>query len=154
MPFERERKFLVKEKLIPEPERSVRIIQGYLSTHPARTVRVRLAGDEAFLTIKGSLSGISRMEFEYPIPVEDARELLYLTVSAPVEKIRKEIHVEGKKWEIDFFEGANKGLVLAEIELNAEDEEFILPKWTDKEVTGDWRYHNSQLAIHPYSEWR
>jgi adenylate cyclase len=153
MPFERERKFLVKEELIPEPESSVRIIQAYLSTHPARTVRIRLAGNKAFLTVKGGMSGISRLEFEYPIPVEDARDLLRLAESAPVEKIRKEIHVEGKKWEIDFFEGANKGLILAEVELDTEDEEFILPDWADKEVTGDWRYHNSQLAIHPYLEW-
>ena len=153
MPFERERKFLVREELIPEPEKSIPIIQAYLSTHPERTVRVRLAGDQAFLTVKGGMSGISRLEFEYPIPAGDAKELLSLAVNKPVEKIRKEIHVAGKKWEIDFFEGANKGLVLAEIELSTEDEEFVLPEWADKEVTGDWRYHNSQLAIHPYSEW-
>lgn len=153
MPFERERKFLVKEELIPEAEKSTRMVQVYLSTDPARTVRIRLAGDQAYLTIKGNASGISRLEFEYPIPAEDARELLRLAVSAPVEKVRREIHLEGKKWEIDFFEGVNKGLVLAEIELNTEDEEFVLPEWADKEVTGDWRYHNSQLSIHPYSEW-
>lgn len=153
MPFERERKFLVREEFVPEPEQSIPIIQAYLSTHPERTVRVRLAGDQAFLTIKGGMSGISRLEFEYPIPAGDAKELLRLAVNKPVEKIRKEIHVEGKKWEIDFFEGANKGLVLAEIELSAEDEEFVLPEWAGKEVTGDWRYHNSQLSMHPYSEW-
>lgn len=154
MSFERERKFLVKRELIPEPEKSTPIIQAYLSTHPKRTVRIRLAGDQAFLTIKGCMTGISRPEFEYPIPAADAKELLALAVHKPVEKIRREIHVAGKKWEIDFFEGANKGLVLAEIELGSEDEDFELPVWADKEVTGDWRYHNSQLAIRPYSEWR
>ena len=153
MPFERERKFLVKRELIPEPEKSTPIIQAYLSTHQERTVRIRLAGDQAFLTIKGGMAGISRLEFEYPIPAADAKELLALAVNKPIEKIRKEIYVAGKKWEIDFFEGANKGLVLAEIELDTEDEEFVLPEWAGKEVTGDWRYHNSQLAMHPYSEW-
>ncbi len=153
MPFERERKFLVKRELIPEPEKSTPIIQAYLSTHQERTVRIRLAGDQAFLTIKGGMAGISRLEFEYPIPAADAKELLALAVNKPIEKIRKEIHVAGKKWEIDFFEGVNKGLVLAEIELDTEDEEFVLPEWAGKEVTGDWRYHNSQLAMHPYSEW-
>jgi adenylate cyclase len=153
MPFERERKFLVKSELIPEPEKSTSIIQAYLSTHPERTVRIRLAGEQAFLTVKGGMAGISRLEFEYPIPAADARELIGLAVNKPVEKTRKEIHVAGKKWEIDFFEGANRGLVLAEIELDTEDEEFVLPDWADKEVTGDWRYHNSQLSMHPYSEW-
>jgi len=153
MPFERERKFLVKEALLPGPEKSIQIVQAYLSVHPERTVRVRLAGGEAFLTIKGGQSGISRLEFEYPIPAADAKELLGLAVGAPVEKVRQQVHVKGKKWEVDFFEGANKGLILAEIELDTEDEEFILPDWADKEVTGEWKYHNSQLSIYPYSEW-
>ena len=153
MPVEKERKFLVKKDLVPETERSTRMIQVYLSTDPERTVRVRVAGDKAYLTIKGSPSGIARPEYEYPIPAEDARQLFRLAVSTPVEKVRHEIHVGGKKWEIDFFEGMNKGLVLAEIELEREDEEFILPEWADKEVTGDWRYHNSRLSEHPFSKW-
>ncbi len=154
MPFERERKFLVKEGFIPQGERSIKMVQAYLSIEPERTVRIRIAGEEAFLTIKGGITGISRLEFEYPIPAEDARELLSLAVSSPVEKIRHEIYVEGKKWEVDFFEGANQGLIVAEIELNAEDEPFVLPDWAGKEVTGDWRYHNSQLSVHPWSEWK
>lgn len=153
MPFERERKFLVKKDLIPETERSMRIVQVYLSTDPERTVRVRIAGDKAYLTVKGNSEGIARLEFEYPVPVEDARELFRLAVSSPVEKVRHEIHVKGKKWEIDFFEGVNKGLILAEIELNSEDEKFVLPEWADREVTGDWRYHNSQLSVHPFLDW-
>lgn len=153
MPFERERKFLVKRELIPEPEKRTPIVQAYLSTDPERTVRIRLAGNEGFLTIKGSISGISRPEFEYSIPPSDAKELLLLAVHKPVEKTRNELHVGGKKWEIDIFEGFNRGLILAEIELETEDEEFMLPEWVDKEVTGDWRYHNSQLSMHPYSEW-
>jgi CYTH domain-containing protein len=153
MPFEIERKFLVKEELVPDGEKSIRIVQVYLSTDPERTVRIRLADDQAYLTIKGSASGIARLEFEYPIPAEDARELLHLAVSRPVEKIRREIYLEGKKWEVDFFEGANEGLVLAEIEMNTEDEVFVIPDWVDEEVTGDWRYHNSYLSEHPYSEW-
>lgn len=153
MPFEKERKFLVRQELLPRMERSIPVIQTYLSTDPGRTVRVRIAGNNAYLTIKGAPTGITRPEFEYRIPAEDARELFRLAVSAPVEKVRHEIHVGGKKWEIDVFEGMNKGLVLAEIELNREDEEFVLPEWAGQEVTGDWRYHNSWLSEHPFSEW-
>ncbi|MEL7585706.1 MAG: CYTH domain-containing protein [Prolixibacteraceae bacterium] len=153
MPFEIERKFLVKKDLVPLGKSSKRIVQVYLSTDPDRTVRVRLAGDQAWLTIKGSARGIVRHEFEYPVPAADARQLINLAVSAPVEKVRREIHANGKKWEVDFFEGANEGLVLAEIELSTEDEVFTLPDWVEEEVTGDKRYHNSQLSVHPYSKW-
>lgn len=153
MPFEIERKYLVKEWLLPGKVTGTRIVQAYLSTDPGRTVRIRLAGDQAFLTIKGESSGIKRPEFEYTIPVADAVEMLKLAVSSPVEKVRREIEHDGMKWEVDYFEGVNQGLVLAEIELSSEDYEFTLPEWVGKEVTEDPRYHNSQLSLRPYSEW-
>ena len=153
MGFEIERKFLVDRDQIPESGDSFRIIQAYLCIDPVRTVRVRIADDKAYLTIKGRAVGNSRNEYEYMIPVGDARELMGLAVSTPVEKVRREIWFEGKKWEVDFFEGANQGLVVAEIELNSEDERFASPGWIKEEVSGDKRYHNSQLSVNPYCNW-
>ncbi len=153
MAIEIERKFLVKKELVPEADKCIRMHQAYLCIEPERTMRVRIADDRAFLTIKGAMSGISRMEFEYEIPEKDARELLKLAISSPVEKVRKIIFEEGKKWEVDFFEGENIGLVLAEIELKTAEETVILPDWIAEEVSGDIRYHNSQLSQHPFSKW-
>ena len=129
------------------------MVQAYLCIEPERTIRVRIAGEKAFLTVKGGIKGFSRSEFEYEIPVNDADEMLEMAVSSPVEKVRHIIIHRGKSWEVDVFEGDNKGLVLAEIELGSETETFDLPEWVTEEVSHDMRYHNSQLSQKPYSSW-
>lgn len=127
--------------------------QAYLSSGRA-TVRARVAGDKGFLTLKGKAVGITRSEYEYQIPVEDAREMIRnLAVTAVVEKTRYLCLVEGETWEIDVFHGENEGLLVAEIELKAEDEVFELPDWAGECVTSDYRYANSNLANFPYSQW-
>lgn len=154
MGIEIERKFLVcGEGWRQPPERQTRFTQGYLSRDPARTVRVRVAGDRAFLTIKGATAGATRAEFEYAIPVPDATQLLALSDGPVVDKIRHLCDVEGMTWEVDEFLGANAGLVVAEIELTSEDQPFSRPVWLAEEVTGDARYVNANLAVHPYSSW-
>ncbi|MGD9928444.1 MAG: CYTH domain-containing protein [Mangrovibacterium sp.] len=153
MPLEIERKFLVKAGFVPQNARAIPMVQAYLCADPQRTVRVRVAGDRAWLTIKGGLTGISRPEFEYPIPAEEAREMMKLAVGFPVEKVRYEIWVNGKKWEVDIFEGMNQGLVLAEVELDAENESVTIPDWVGEEVSGDMRYHNSRLSEFPFTRW-
>ncbi len=155
MATEIERKFLVKnDAWRAQVESASRISQGYLVADPQVTVRVRLRGDQAFLTIKGKAKGISRSEFEYPIPVADAQVMLQgLTTGPPVEKVRHLIPVGGHVWELDVFAGANAGLVMAEIELDAEDEAFELPDWAGDEVTGDPRYYNAYLVRHPFTSW-
>lgn len=154
MANEIERKFLVHKDMIPEAKQCIRMIQAYLCTEPERTVRVRISGEEAFLTIKGKNKGITRKEFEYSIPLEDAKELMNLAVTKPVEKIRKIIYDNGKKWEVDFFEGENKGLVTAEVELSLEKEKVIIPVWVGKEISEDLKYRNSMLSKMPYSHWK
>jgi adenylate cyclase len=131
----------------------VRRRQGYLNRDKARTVRVRIAGEEAFLTVKGISNGARRAEFEYPIPLWDARELLILCEQPLVEKYRRKILHEGFEWEVDEFVGENAGLVVAEIELPAEDAVFALPDWVGAEVTEDARYFNSSLSKAPFSSW-
>ncbi len=128
--------------------------QGYIYADDTRTVRVRIADDQAYLTIKGGTHGCARQEYEYPIPVADANEMLDTLCSTPVvEKYRYIYPHEGHTWEIDEFRGENEGLVIAEIELSAEDETFTLPPFIGQEVTGDPRYYNSNLARHPYCRW-
>jgi len=127
--------------------------QGYLSRDPARTVRVRIAGDAAFLTIKGATRGTARAEFEYAIPVADARQLLAMSDGPVVEKIRHLCPHEGMTWEVDEFLGANAGLVLAEIELGDEAEAYERPDWLGVEVTEDPRYTNAYLSKHPWPSW-
>lgn len=151
MPIEIERKFLVSG--IPPLGNGVTMVQGYLCHDRDRTVRVRVEGERAVLTIKGATVGISRAEFEYEIPLKDAEELLKLAVSPVVKKTRY-YHQLGKHvWEIDVFEGENQGLIVAEIELTAEQEEFEKPEWIGQEVSHDGRYSNSALAQLPYSQW-
>lgn len=153
MAVEIERKFLVNtEKWEPVGE-GTRMTQAYLSVFPSPTVRIRIAGEKAFLTIKGPSKTLVRPEFEYEVPVTDANEILNLAVSEPVEKVRYKSMVEGFLWEIDVFSGKNSGLVLAEIELESEDQFFPLPEWILSEVTGDERYYNSYLSHHPFQEW-
>ncbi len=152
MGIEIERKFLVVGdgwRAAP----AVPYAQGYLNRDKQRTVRVRIVQDAAWLTVKGVSVGATRAEFEYPIPVADAEQLLALCDGPIVRKTRRVIEHAGAKWEIDEFQGDNAGLVVAEIELPAEDAEFERPAWLGAEVTHDARYFNSSLATSPYSTW-
>ena len=154
MGVEIERKFLVSGDDWRQLGAPVLLRQGYLSTDPARTVRVRIEGAQGVLTIKGKNTGATRAEWEYPIPLTEAAELLDTLCSAPlVEKFRTRVTVGKHVWEVDEFLGANKGLLVAEIELAAEDELFLLPDWVGEDVTGQARYYNSSLIKHPYSTW-
>jgi len=129
--------------------------QGYLVADPVRTVRVRIEGERAVITIKSKSTGASRGEWEYEIPVPDAAELLDRLCEQPlVEKVRHRIDYAGHTWEVDEFQGENAGLVVAEIELGSEDEAFEKPDWIGQEVTGDPRYYNSSLIRLPYSKWK
>ena len=152
MAVEIERKFLVEgDEWRAAP--AVFYSQGYLNRDKQRTVRVRIAGEQAFLTIKGVSQGMSRVEFEYEIPLADARELLSLCEQPLIEKYRRHIPFAGFVWEVDEFLGDNQGLVVAEIELPSEGADFSLPSWVGDEVTQDARYFNSNLACFPYSQW-
>ncbi|WP_305823652.1 CYTH domain-containing protein [Massilia brevitalea] len=155
MGVEIERKFLVDGDAWRTLGQATLLRQGYLSTDAARTVRVRIDGEQAFLTIKGKSVGASRGEWEYPIPVSEAAELLDGLCQQPlVEKVRRRIAIGPHTWEVDEFLGANAGLVVAEIELASEDEAFEKPDWLGREVTGDARYFNSNLIRQPYSQWK
>ena len=153
MAFEIERKFLVDTNKWAPTEHGTSLVQAYLGLNPAPTVRIRIAGDKAFLTIKGRTNAISRPEFEYEVPIEDAHELLKLSISGPVEKTRHEVWHEGFLWEVDVFSGKNKGLIMAEIELDSENQEFTRPDWLLQEVSNDGRFYNSYLSVHPFQEW-
>ncbi len=154
MGVEIERKFLIDETKLPTLQNGYTIKQGYIQTIDHTTVRIRVRGQEAFLTIKGKSQGASRLEFEYPIPLNDAEEMLTnLCHASRVEKTRYLIEYEGLTWEVDIFEGSNKGLMIAEIELKREDEAFPLPEWVTKEVTEDVRYFNANLVEKPYKSW-
>jgi adenylate cyclase len=153
MATEIERKFLVHGTQWRNGT-GTKIQQGYLNRDKARTVRVRVRADQAFLTVKGLNQGASRAEFEYEIPLADAKELLKLSDGPIIEKTRYVVVHEGSKWEVDEFDGDNSGLVVAEIELQSQDEPFSRPPWLGREVTDDNRYYNSSLASHPYRDWR
>ena len=153
MNIEIERKFLLKNNSWKENAVGIPYVQGYLNKAGENTVRIRIAGEKAFLTIKSKSKGISRKEFEYEIPPGDAGELLKLSQSPIIEKIRYKIEYAEKCWEIDEFLGKNKGLYVAEIELNSENEAFEKPEWIGKEVSDDKRYYNSHLARKPFLEW-
>ena len=150
-----ERKFLVKGDFRPFVSKSTRIIQGYLSSAPERTVRVRIMGEKGFLTIKGAgcESGASRFEFEKEIAVAEATELLKICEPGVIDKVRHLVNVEPYVFEIDEFHGENEGLIVAEIELPDENAAFSRPDWLGKEVTGDKRYYNSMLIKNPYTKW-
>ena len=148
-----ERKFLVRRELWRPSAEGTRICQGYLSTDPKRVVRVRMMGENAFLTIKGQNEGLARLEFEYAIPGADAKALLKLCALPPLNKIRYRENIAGKVWEIDEFFDANAGLLVAEIELTAVDEGFVRPEWLGEEVSYDERYFNSNLIVRPYTTW-
>ena len=155
MPTEIERKFLVIGTDWKESASSKQLIrQGYLCADVERSVRVRTTDDRAWVTIKGTSKGMMRAEFEYPIPIKDARELLStLCLPGAIEKTRYQVEVNDLNWEVDEFFGANAGLVVAEIELATENQTISLPEWIGKEVTYDARYFNANLVHHPYSEW-
>jgi CYTH domain-containing protein len=157
MSREIERKFRVKEESAAAwrnaPFTGIR--QGYLSMDKERIVRVRIAGDEAFLTIKGIIREASRAEYEYPVPVADASEMLEsLCVRPLIEKRRYRIAHQGNLWEVDEFFGENAGLAIAEIELENPGQAFARPAWIGEEVTDDSRYYNASLVRHPYSRWK
>ena len=154
MAKEIERKFLVTGNswrgLVPAKH----YCQGYLSTIKERTVRVRCCDNEAWLTIKSTTQGITRTEFEYPIPPDEARYMIQHLAEQPIiEKYRYCIPLNGLVWEIDEFLGANHGLIVAEVELNHAQDEIILPEWIGEEVSDDPRYYNSNLVSKPFSQW-
>ena len=151
MGVEIERIFLVKpgawERAVPQP-----MAQGYLVRGDAATVRVRVSGGHAWLTVKGRGDGLSRPEFEYGIPADEARAMLAM-VPGVVEKTRRRVPVGAHVWEVDVFEGENAGLVVAEVELTSPDEAFERPAWLGAEVTGVPRYYNSELSVRPFRMW-
>lgn len=153
MNIEIERKFLLKNDNWREGAVGVHYKQAYLNEKGDNTVRVRIEGDKAKLTIKGKSSNISRLEFEYDIPMEDAEALFTLAKTPIVEKYRYKIMYAGNCWEVDEFLGLNRGLVVAEIELESETQSFEKPDWIGMEVSGDKRYTNANLARKPYCEW-
>lgn len=155
MAVEIERKFLVNSLLwnqisLPQPKI---IRQGYLFSNTEKAIRVRIANDKAFLTIKGAVSSTTRLEFEYEIPLSDAQQLLDQLSENEIAKKRYEIQIGNHCWEVDVFEKNNTGLIVAEIELSSEEESFEKPLWTTEEVTHDSRYLNTNLAINPYNSW-
>ena len=154
MAIEIERKFLVKEKPFSIAKRSLKINQGYIINEKSNVIRVREKGDDYFLTIKGNNIGISRLEYDFPISKEDAKELIFhFCKTTLIEKTRHYIEHKGHTWEVDEFHGKNNGLIVAEIELESEDEKFEIPDWVGEEVTQDDRYYNMNLAIHPFTSW-
>ena len=152
MPKEIERKFLVKNDTWRDAS-GTRYRQGYLSSVKERTVRVRTIEDKGYLTIKGIAVGATRLEFEYEIPRDDADTLLGMCEQPLIEKKRYKIQYEGFVWEVDEFFGDNQGLIIAELELESEDQQFPRPDWVGEEVTGDSRYFNANLIKHPFTAW-
>jgi adenylate cyclase len=154
MAREIERKFLIRNDDWRGQGSGKRYRQGYLSTVKERTVRVRMAGDQGYITIKGISVGASRAEYEYEIPASDANEMLDRLCEKPlIEKTRYRIPHAGLVWEIDEFEGDNRGLIVAEVELKDEHQAVDLPGWIGEEVTGDPRYFNSSLVAKPFTTW-
>ncbi|WP_299433285.1 CYTH domain-containing protein [uncultured Aquimarina sp.] len=154
--IEIERKFLVtSESFKKEAQKNTKISQGYLNSNPERAVRIRIKGGKGFLTIKGKSndSGTSRFEWEKEIDLKEAEVLLQLCEKGVIEKTRYEVQIGNHTYEVDEFYGENEGLIVAEIELSNENEEFLKPDWLGEEVTGDNRYYNSQLSKNPYKIW-
>ncbi|TLF46641.1 CYTH domain-containing protein [Maribacter aurantiacus] len=154
--IEIERKFLVKSMhFVDNAVSSTKIVQGFLNTHPERTVRIRIKEEKGFLTVKGKSNetGTTRFEWETEIAHIDAQKLLQLCEKGVLEKTRYLVPFEGHNFEVDVFDGENKGLILAEIELTTESELFQKPHWLGEEVTGDIKYYNSQLSKQPFNTW-
>ncbi len=149
-----ERKYLVKNEDWKKLAEGVYYKQGYLSTVKERTVRVRTVGEKGYLTIKGLTVGVSRSEFEYQIPAEEANQMLDNLCEKPIiEKLRAKVDYKGLTWEIDEFHGENEGLVVAEVEIQDENQAIELPEWVGEEVSGDPRYFNSNLIKNPFTKW-
>lgn len=155
MALEIERKFLVVGDFMPVSTSAIRILQGYLNSAPERSVRVRIKGDQGFLTVKGlgNASGISRFEWEKEIPLPEAEELLSLCEPGVIDKMRHIIPIGSHEFEVDVFAGENLGLIIAELELASEDEVFERPDWLGPEVTGEGKYFNASLSRHPFTKW-
>jgi len=151
-----ERKFLIQGDFKSLADKKIRIIQGYLSSAPERTVRIRIKDKKGYITIKGigNESGVSRLEWEKEIPLAEAQELLKICEQGVIDKTRYLIKVGKHTFEIDEFYGDNEGLILAEVELKSENEQFEKPNWLGKEVTGDLKYYNSMLKKNPYKNWK
>lgn len=156
MAQEIEKKFLVAGEFKESAKKATRITQGYLSSVPERTVRVRVKGDKGYITVKGigNDSGASRFEWEKEIPVEDVRDLLKICEPGVIDKTRYLVDCDGHTFEVDEFYGDNEGLVVAEVELGDEDVAFTRPSWLGEEVTGDKKYYNSMLVKNPYKNWK
>lgn len=155
MPLEIERKYLVNKEIWQETKKPKGMFfrQGYLLTDPNKTIRVRVTDTKSYLTIKGLSIGATRPEFEYEIPKDEAEQLLDMFAISDLTKIRYKVLFNNKLWEVDEFLGNNMGLIVAEIELESEDEAFDLPNWVEKEVTGENEYYNSNLSLFPYKNW-
>ena len=153
MPLEIERKFLVNSNTYKDKAQSTNIKQAYLSVTGKLAIRVRIDGMQASLAIKSKVSERVNREYEYNIPVDEAQSLMNLDDFPIIKKTRYLVKYEGYTWEVDEFHDENKGLIVAEIELNDKDEKFALPPWAGKEVTADYRYLNSNLANNPFSKW-
>ena len=156
MAQEIEKKFLVAGEFKESAKKATRITQGYLSSVPERTVRVRVKGEKGYITVKGigNDSGASRFEWEKEIPVEDVRDLLKICEPGVIDKTRYLVDCDGHTFEVAEFYGDNEGLVVAEVELSDENEAFTRPSWLGEEVTGDKKYYNSMLMKNPYKNWK
>ena len=156
MAQEIEKKFLVAGEFKESAKKATRITQGYLSSVPERTVRVRVKGEKGYITVKGigNDSGASRFEWEKEIPVEDVRDLLKICEPGVIDKTRYLVDCDGHTFEVDEFYGDNEGLVVAEVELSDANEAFTRPSWLGEEVTGDKKYYNSMLMKNPYKNWK
>jgi adenylate cyclase len=155
MGIEIERKFLIEKDLwyaLKKPEGTL-IQQAYLVNEPEKVIRIRVTDSSGYLTIKGPVVSVTRSEYEFPIPKVEAIRILDQFTKARIDKTRYKIEYGGKTWEIDEFWGNNEGLIIAEIELQSEDEQFTKPSWIGREVTEDHRYYNSYLSEHPYTSW-
>ena len=148
-----ERKFLILRNQFNPSGEGTKIRQGYLSIDSEKVVRIRVAGEKGFITIKGSMKGLTRPEFEYEIPKKEAEFLLGMCINNLVEKVRYIEKYKGMIWEVDVFEKANSGLIMAEIELESENQLFEIPPWIGEEVTFDKRFYNSWLSKNPFSTW-
>jgi len=155
MAIERERKFLVNRSVWETTDKgqSTLVRQAYLTTDIDKTVRVRVMDNIGFLCVKGKREGISRLEFEYTIPVEDAEQMITSLAKSEISKLRYKIKINGLTWEIDEFLGDNNGLIIAEIELDSENQAYEKPAWLGNEVTFDDRYSNSSLVARPFKDW-
>ncbi len=155
MATEIERKYLVNSMAWKvKADEGTRLLQGYMANTEKVAIRVRIAGEQAWLTLKSASAGIRRLEFEYPLPVADARQIMdEFCQGQVIDKTRYRLPLGGHVWEIDVFHDANEGLVLAEIELKNEQDDFTLPAWIEREVSADKRYYNAYLSQTPYSTW-